>query len=117
MPYLQTPPFPEYNSAHSTISAAAATVLGEIYKDNTAFKDSSERGWGWPDRHFKSSDEAAIEVSYSRLYGGIHYRQSVTTAYDQGKKIGLLVMEKLTGQKPPQDKLNGDDKITASKQQ
>ncbi|MGH2566253.1 MAG: vanadium-dependent haloperoxidase, partial [Ginsengibacter sp.] len=48
MPYLQTPPFPEYNSAHSTISAAAATVLGEIYKDNTAFKDSSEREWGWP---------------------------------------------------------------------
>jgi len=41
----------------------------------------------------------------------------VTTAYDQGKKIGFLVMEKLTGQKPPEDKLNGNDKITASKQQ
>jgi hypothetical protein len=119
MPYLQTPPFPEYNSAHSTISAAAGTVLGEIYKDNTAFRDSSERDWGWPDRSFKSSDEAAIEVSYSRLYGGIHYRQSVTTAYDQGKKIGYLVMEKLTGVKPPVEKLKGNDKIekiTASKQ-
>jgi hypothetical protein len=119
MPYLQTPPFPEYNSAHSTISAAAGTVLSEIYKDNTAFRDSSERDWGWPDRSFKSSDEAAIEVSYSRLYGGIHYRQSVTTAYDQGKKIGYLVMEKLTGVKPPVEKLKGNDKIekiTASKQ-
>ncbi|MDQ6845912.1 MAG: vanadium-dependent haloperoxidase [Bacteroidota bacterium] len=94
MPYLQTPPFPEYNSAHSTISAAAATVLGNIYK-NTAFKDSSERVWGWPDRNFKTTDEAAVEVSFSRLYGGIHYRQSVTDAYNQGKKIGTLVMTKL----------------------
>ena len=59
------------------------------------FKDSSERNWGWPDRHFKSMDEAALEVSMSRLYGGIHYRQSVTSAYEQGKKIGQLVMDKL----------------------
>lgn len=97
MPYLQTPPFPEYNSAHSTISAAAGTVLGEMYKNNTAFKDSSERSWGWPDRTFKSSDEAALEVSMSRFYGGIHYRKSVQTAYVQGKQIGYLVMAKLTG--------------------
>ncbi len=99
MPYLQTPPFPEYNSAHSTISAAAATVLAGIYKGNTAFRDSSEREWGWPDRSFKNTDEAAIEVSYSRFYGGIHYKNSVLTAYDQGKKIGNLVMSKLTANK------------------
>jgi len=95
MPYLQTPPFPEYNSAHSTISAAASVVLNDIYKGNTAFRDSSEREWGWPDRNFKSLDDAAIEVSNSRLYGGIHYRRSVMDAYDQGKKIGSLVMAKL----------------------
>ncbi|CAN5435279.1 hypothetical protein BH20BAC1_BH20BAC1_27600 [soil metagenome] len=100
MPYLQTPPFPEYNSAHSTISAAASRVMSTIY-ENTAFVDSSERTWGWPDREFKSADEAAVEVSYSRLYGGIHYRQSVSDAYDQGKKIGDLVMEKLEFNKKP----------------
>ncbi len=94
MPYLQTPPFPEYNSAHSTISAAADVVLSSLFK-NTTFKDSSERSWGWPDRHFKNVDEAAIEVSYSRFYGGIHYRKSVLDAYEQGKKIGGLVIGKL----------------------
>ncbi len=97
-PYLQTPPFPEYNSAHSTISAAAATILTDIYK-NTTFKDSSERSWGWPDRNFKKVDDAAYEVSLSRLYGGIHYRQSMKDAYDQGKKIGSLVLNKLTAKK------------------
>jgi len=94
-PYLQTPPFPEYNSAHSTISSAAATVLGRIYGDNISFRDSSERNWGWPDRSFKSVDAAAMEVSMSRLYGGIHYRSSVLDAYEQGKKLGNMVMDRL----------------------
>lgn len=95
-PYLQTPPFPEYNSAHSTISAAAATVLASIFPGRTEFRDSSERNWGWPDRTFQNADDAAWEVSLSRFYGGIHYRKSVSTAYDQGKKIGNLVLNKLT---------------------
>ena len=68
---------------------------GTMYKNNTAFRDSSERDWGWPDRSFKTADEAALEVSLSRLYGGIHYRQSVTDAYEQGKKIGHLVLAKI----------------------
>ena len=91
---MQTPPFPEYNSAHSTISASADVILSTIYK-NTAFKDSSEREWGWPDRHFKTVDEAAVEVSWSRYFGGIHYRSSVVDAYEQGKKIGALVIGRL----------------------
>lgn len=88
MPYLQTPPFPEYNSAHSTQSAAAAVFLGKVFTEPLAFRDSTERDWGWPDRSFVSMDEAAKEVSMSRFYGGIHYRKSVWDAYDQGKKIG-----------------------------
>jgi len=34
-------------------------------------------------------------VAFSRFYGGIHYRKSVLDAYEQGKKIGALVMSKL----------------------
>lgn len=33
-PFLQTPPFPEYPSGHSTISASAATVLTHIFGEN-----------------------------------------------------------------------------------
>ncbi|HUX84600.1 MAG TPA: vanadium-dependent haloperoxidase [Chitinophagaceae bacterium] len=94
-PYLQTPPFPEYYSAHSTISAAAATVLGRLYGNNTAFRDSSERDWGWPDRHFNSMDDAANEVGMSRFFGGIHYFNSVMEGTVVGKKVGNLVMDKL----------------------
>jgi hypothetical protein len=94
-PYLQTPPFPEYYSAHSTISAAASTILGRMYGNLTAFRDSSERGWGWPDRQFKSLDEAAYEVSMSRFYGGIHYLPSVLIGMRVGQQLGNLVVDKL----------------------
>jgi hypothetical protein len=94
-PFLQTPPFPEYNSGHSVISAAAAQFLNRIYGNNTSFVDSSERDWGWKDRTFNSFDQCSMEVSMSRFYGGIHYLQSVLDGNVEGKEIGNLVMDKL----------------------
>lgn len=94
-PYLQTPPFPEYTSGHSIISSSAATILTNIYGENTPFVDSTERRWGWPDRKFKSVREAADEAALSRLYGGIHYREGMEEGIKEGKKIGEYVFNKL----------------------
>ena len=47
-PVLQTPPFPEYTSGHSVISAAAAEALTAIYGDGFAFNDTSELLYGLP---------------------------------------------------------------------
>lgn len=94
-PELQTPPFPEYTSGHAIISTAAGVVLTSIYGENTPFRDTTERAWGWPDRDFKSPREAATEAGISRFYGGIHYRNSVDVAVVQGEKIGALIMTKL----------------------
>ncbi|RYG06527.1 MAG: phosphatase PAP2 family protein [Chitinophagaceae bacterium] len=94
-PRLQTPPFPEYTSGHSVISSAASTVLTQIYGDNQAFVDSTERPWGWPDRKFKSAIDAANEASLSRLYGGIHYRLAVEEGIKQGTNIANYLFTKL----------------------
>lgn len=94
-PFLQTPPFPEYTSGHSEISSAAATVLEHLYGTGVAFRDSTERAWGWPDRHFQSVRQAADEAGISRFYGGIHYRRSIEVAKDQGIRLGNYVMTKL----------------------
>ena len=94
-PYLQTPPFPEYTSGHSIISSSAATILTRIYGDNTAFVDSTERRWGWPDRKFKNVTEAAHEAALSRLLGGIHYREAMEEGLVEGKKIGELVFDRM----------------------
>jgi hypothetical protein len=42
-PLLQTPPFPEYTSGHSTITGSAATVLTHLYGDNFSFNDTSDK--------------------------------------------------------------------------
>jgi hypothetical protein len=94
-PFLQTPPFPEYTSGHSIISTAAATVLEHIYGSQTPFRDSTERAWGFPDRNFQTPRQAADEAGMSRFYGGIHYRNSIFVARDQGINVGNYVLSKL----------------------
>jgi len=96
LPFLQTPPFPEYTSGHSTITACAATVLTSLYGDNFAFQDTSDLRYIGLQRHFNSFKEAAAEVSVSRVYGGIHYRFSVDTGAEQGRKLGEFINKKLT---------------------
>jgi membrane-associated phospholipid phosphatase len=94
-PYLQTPPFPSYVSGHSVISAAAAEVMTEIYGDNFAFTDTSSVEFGIAPRSFSSFRQAALEASYSRLYGGIHYRSDLEVGNIQGIKVGKLVTERI----------------------
>jgi hypothetical protein len=94
-PFLQTPPFPEYPSGHSGITASASTVLAHLYGNNFAFRDTSDLRYIGMQRDFRSFQEAAAEASISRLYGGIHYRKSVNEGANQGKKVGEHIIEKL----------------------
>jgi len=94
-PFLQTPPFPEYTSGHSTITGSAATVLTNLYGDNFAFTDSSNKRYINMERNFTSFIQAAEECSVSRLYGGIHYRISVDKGSEAGRKIGNFIISKL----------------------
>ncbi len=93
-PLIQTPPFPEYTSGHSVISASAATVLTSIYGDNYVFTDSTETIFEQPIRKFDSFNQAAWEVSLSRFYAGIHYMNGVTEGNKQGNYIGQIVINK-----------------------
>ena len=95
VPFLQTPPFPEYPSGHSSITASASTVLTHLYGANFAFQDTSDLRYIGMQRHFNSFQEAASEASVSRLYGGIHYRLSVDEGARQGKKVGAHIIQRL----------------------
>ena len=95
MPLLQTPPFPEYTSGHSVLSSASAVMLTKIFGDNFSFSDSTEVEFGNPVRHFTSFSQAAEEAAISRFYGGIHYMPSIDNGFDEGKKIGNFMTQKL----------------------
>ncbi len=87
-PLLQTPPFPEYTSGHSVISAAAATVLTTVIGNQFSFRDTTELKYLGLERNFPSLEAASDEVSMSRVYGGIHYRSAVMNGQKQGQQIG-----------------------------
>jgi hypothetical protein len=91
-PLLQTPPFPEYTSGHSVISAASAVVLTGLFGAGVGFRDDTEMPYGLPIREFTSFWHAAREAAISRFYGGIHYKQSIENGIVQGEKIGLRVL-------------------------
>ena len=93
-PTLQTPPFPEYPSGHSVVSAAAATVLTRLV-GSFAFTDSTELAFGMPARSFTSFRQAADEAAVSRLYGGIHFRPAIENGLVQGQKVGEAVLARI----------------------
>lgn len=93
--FLQTPPFPEYTSGHSSITASASTVLAKLYGNNFAFQDTSDLRYIGMQRHFNSFQEAAAEASISRVYGGIHYRSGVEAGAVQGRQVGEFIVSKL----------------------
>ncbi len=87
-PLLNTPPFPEYPSGHSTQSGAAAVVLTAAFGEGFAFDDPTHQDEGLPVRSYTSFWQAAEEAAISRLYGGIHYRFGVEDGLIQGRCIG-----------------------------
>ncbi len=87
-PILNTPPFPEYPSGHSTVSGAMGAVMTAFFGENYTFEDKTGSPDGRKPRIFKSFNEAADEAGISRLYGGIHFRAAIVDGLAQGRCIG-----------------------------
>ncbi len=89
-PLLQTPPFPEYTSGHSVVSAAVATVLEHLFGESVAFHDTTELEYLGLERSFSSIQGAADEAGISRLYGGIHFKAAIEEGKKQGHAVGAM---------------------------
>jgi PAP2 superfamily len=87
---INTPPFPEYPSGHSTQSSAAALVLTKFFGENYAFEDATHSKDGIKGRSFQSFNDAAKEAGISRLYGGIHFRAAIDDGLEQGRCVGAF---------------------------
>jgi hypothetical protein len=94
-PYLQTPPFPEYTCGHSTGSSACAEALTKVFGDNFHYTDTTEREFGIDDLSFNSFREAALQNTWARFYGGIHFHNSCIASNEFGKQVGDLVCDRL----------------------
>jgi hypothetical protein len=86
-PVLNTPPFPEYPSGHSTVSGAMDAVMTDFFGDNYEFEDFTGSPDGRKPRIFASFNAAAEEAGISRLYGGIHFKAAIVDGLEQGRCI------------------------------
>lgn len=103
-PYVETPPFPEYPSGHSVVSAAASEVLTAMF-GTVAFTDQTHiivQNNEPLVRSFTSFEAAASEAAISRLYGGIHFRIGIENGIRQGRCVGQQVLNNLPLRPIPQ---------------
>jgi hypothetical protein len=97
-PLLTTPGHPSYMAAHSTLSAAAATVLAKFFgNDAIAFTSSAEVSAGGTviTRSFDGFWQAAQEAGDSRIYGGIHWSFDNQAGLKAGRSVGKFVADNL----------------------
>jgi hypothetical protein len=81
---VTTPAFPSYVSAHSALSEAAAISLSSIFGDDDPFCLTLTFG----SRCFSNVDEAALDASNSRIWGGIHFRFDSEAGLALGEQLG-----------------------------
>lgn len=90
-PLLVTPAHPEFPSAHSTVSSAAATVLASFFGEHTRFPVDSNAYPGVT-RSFGSFSAALEEIVDARVFAGIHFRTSCEVGQALRKKAGTYVL-------------------------
>lgn len=93
VPFLQTPPFPEYLSGHSVVSGAVSVILTHYFGDSFEYEDTVEERFGLKARKFHSFKDAAKEAAISRFYGGIHFMDAIDEGMSQGIKVGEWVLQ------------------------
>jgi hypothetical protein len=91
-PLVTTPNFPEFVSAHTTVSSAMATVLTTLFDDDpgVAFIATSPTNPGF-ERHWATFSEGVSEVIDARVYAGIHFRSSDERGARLGRQVARFV--------------------------
>lgn len=87
-PLRPTPLHPEYPSAHSCVSNAAAKVLTGLFGSHTSFSTSTSTCPAGVVRSYESFRDMADEIGDSRIYIGFHFRTAVRHGANLGRQVG-----------------------------
>jgi hypothetical protein len=93
-PLRPTPLHPEYPSAHSCSSGAAAEVLTRLLGADTPFSNSTSTCPVGVVRSYNSFRALAHEIGESRIYIGFHFRTSVRHGANLGRQVGRWTFDR-----------------------
>lgn len=88
-PLLNTPPHPDYVSAHCVYSGAAARVLRQLFGDDGVKVSVTFGGPNGVTRIYSGFTQLEKEVEEARIWGGIHFR----TADEHGTALGHQIAD------------------------
>jgi membrane-associated phospholipid phosphatase len=89
-----TPSFPAYPSGHSTMGAAGAEILGDVFGYAYAMSDYCHEGrteFEGKARAYGSFLEMAQENAWSRVPLGVHFRMDCEEGVSLGTRVGRIV--------------------------
>ncbi len=87
LPFIGTPPHPEYVSNHAALSIAAAEMLEKLFGENQSFVDHTYDFMGFTPRYYSSYEAIGTEAGASRFYGGIHYHLAIADGFLVGRRV------------------------------
>lgn len=93
LPLVETPMHPEYPCAHCISAAAVGTVLeAEFGTGRVSTISMTSPTAPGVTRRFERIADYVTEVGNARVWGGIHYRNSIEVGERMGRAIGRLVV-------------------------
>jgi len=93
-PFIVTPCFPSYGSAHASAGGAARRILEKSF--GAGGHDFSVSHPSLPiSVHYTKFSEVTQDIDDARVYGGIHFRFDQVRGGRQGRRIGSYIYKNL----------------------
>jgi hypothetical protein len=92
-PFVVTPSFPGYGSAHGAASGAAREVSERVFGERRHAITLSHPGIPDVTLHYTNFEDITEDIDDARVYGGIHFRFDQEAGERQGRLVGSYVIE------------------------
>lgn len=90
-PFIITPAFPSYPSAHASASYAGREVLERIYGSRRHYVTLSNPAVPGVVLTYTKFQQITDDIDDARVYGGIHFRFDQEAGAAQGQRVGAYV--------------------------
>ena len=70
-------------------------MLADVFGNNFQITLHTYDYLGFPARSYNSWEEMSIEMSNSRVFGGLHYQATQDKSRVQGKKVAQNILDKV----------------------
>jgi len=90
--YIPTPNHPEFPSGHSSTNGAVLEMMRNMFGENYSITLHTYDYLGYTPRHYDNFTQMEKDISFSRINGGLHYRETCEKSVVMGAKVADNVL-------------------------